>query len=123
VLAGVLLEVAADHFLPALLSELGEYAVRRASRAVFPTVQPTLRAADSDVLSHVPGRLRVRVPDVRGNVARARQLERCLGLLTGVRRTQASALTGTVLVEYDPDQARAEDIYATVIGRQPCEAS
>jgi Heavy metal associated domain 2 len=140
-LAGLILEVAAEHLLPAVLSEIGEFAVRRASRAALAPHPATRRArrprahhgqlrsssaagtrpVDGDVLSHVPGRLRVRVPDLRGEAARASQLEQRLASVPGVARTQANPVTGSVLVEYDPHLTPADRIYASLTGRHwPC---
>jgi hypothetical protein len=97
-LAGLILELA-EHVLPALLSELGELAVRQVASAA---VWPTTREANASVLSDLPGRLPVRVPEVRSEATRARNLEQQLATLVGIRQAQASALTGSVLVEYDP---------------------
>jgi Heavy metal associated domain 2 len=54
---------------------------------------------------HVPGRLRVRVPKVKGNSAEASLLERRIRAQRGVKNVQTSPLTGSVLVHYDPATA------------------
>jgi hypothetical protein len=114
VLAGLVLEIAAEHILPVMLSELGEYAVRRVSRAALESrshrrrSKPRRRSSmqvridATSVLSDVPGRLRVRVPGLRGDPLRALEEETQLGQVPGVRHVHANALTGSVLVDYDP---------------------
>ena len=50
----------------------------------------------------VPGRLRVHVPRVKGNIASARAVEASLSKLIGVSRVESRELTGSVVVHYDP---------------------
>ncbi|MBI4496923.1 MAG: heavy-metal-associated domain-containing protein [Chloroflexi bacterium] len=47
-------------------------------------------------------RVRLAVPGLRGHAERAADVEAALARLDGVARAQASALTGRVLVVYDP---------------------
>jgi hypothetical protein len=54
---------------------------------------------------HVPGRLRIRIPEVKGNSAEASSLERRIRAQRGVKSVQTSPLTGSVLVHYDPATA------------------
>ena len=54
---------------------------------------------------HVPGRLRVRVPSIKGNLAEASSLEKRIRAQRGVKNVQTSSLTGSVLVHYDPATA------------------
>ncbi len=54
---------------------------------------------------HVPGRLRVRVPGIKGSLAEASSLEKRLRAQEGVTNVQTSPLTGSVLVHYDPATA------------------
>ena len=51
---------------------------------------------------HVPGRLRVRVPSVKGNAGEASSLEKRIRSQRGVKDVQTNPLTGSVLVHYDP---------------------
>ena len=51
---------------------------------------------------HVPGRIRVHVPSVKGNTDHAREMETHIGELTGVTRVESRVLTGSVIVQYDP---------------------
>ena len=48
------------------------------------------------------GRLRIKVPEVRGASATARDIETRLGSLPGVDEATANPITGNVLVLYDP---------------------
>ena len=102
-LASLILD--AEYVLPAVLSELGEFAVRQ---VVSTGAHPT----DASVVSDVPGRLRVRVPNLRGEPDATRQLERRLASLAGVARAQVNAATGSVLIEYDPRLTTVERVYA-----------
>lgn len=56
----------------------------------------------------LPGRGRVRVPGLRGDERLARLLEQRLGALPGVRGATASALTGSLLIHFDPAQLSPE---------------
>ncbi len=54
------------------------------------------------IAHHTPGRMRVRVPEAKGNPQLLRQMEDRLARVTGVERVESSALTGSVLILYDP---------------------
>ena len=65
----------------------------------------TLHAVPAvDVVSDIPGRVRVRVHGILNNAARARDVEAMLRMLDGVRTVDANPRTGTVLVQGDPDK-------------------
>lgn len=49
----------------------------------------------------VPGRLRVRIPEMRGHKHRAREIETILNT-DGVANVKANELTGSVVVLYNP---------------------
>jgi hypothetical protein len=51
---------------------------------------------------HVPGRLRVRVPALRQQPGKSGEVETLLDLY-GVERVEIRALTGSVVVHYDPE--------------------
>jgi len=55
----------------------------------------------------IPGRVRLRIPGIKGQPALAREIERQLAGLTVVRRVEVSAVTGSVLVVYDPADSAA----------------
>jgi hypothetical protein len=58
-----------------------------------------------ELLQAIPGRIRLRVPEIKGNPAKAREVEQQVGSLAAVRRIEVSPITGSVLVIYDPDDA------------------
>ena len=58
----------------------------------------------------VPGRLRVKIPRVKGNALRAAEVEKLLEGVSGVRSGTASMVTGSVVVSYDPEQVDADGI-------------
>lgn len=63
---------------------------------------------------HVPGRLRVRVPHVKGNAAQARALEASLSKMNGVCRVESRLLTGSVIVHYDRNAAETSVLMAAL---------
>src|SRR5262249_9745566 len=128
----VVLEVAATHFLPALAWEVGARAVCHAARTATRLALARRRLPDSErhslprlravaavtVLSETPGRVRFQVASLRGDQARAAQLEARLRRLAGVRQAPVSALTGSALVEYDSAQLCLARIRAALESRR-----
>jgi hypothetical protein len=57
-----------------------------------------------ELLHAIPGRVRLRVPEIRGNQARAREIEQQLAGIGSLRRVEVSPVTGTVLATYDPEE-------------------
>lgn len=55
-------------------------------------------------LHSVPGRLRVKTPQVKGDEARAEEVRRMLLAIEGVSDIRVNTVTGSILVEYDPDR-------------------
>jgi hypothetical protein len=134
--------VAATHFLPALAWELGAKAVCHAARTATRLALARRRLPDSErrllpriravaavtVVSETPGRVRFQVSSLRGDHARAAQLEGRLRRLAGVRQATVSALTGSALVEYDSAQLCQTRIRAALeprrlVGRSRAPAS
>ncbi len=73
--------------------------------AVAPVGQtgPVLRVLSSvQVVSAIPGRVRLRIGGLRGERERADQLTRRLLGLRGITAVCANPLTGTALVHFDP---------------------
>jgi hypothetical protein len=64
------------------------------------------------VLSQIPGRLRVHLPDWRDELAE--QIEARLLEVPGVQAVRANPLTRNVLVEFDPDAATVPAILAAL---------
>jgi hypothetical protein len=55
----------------------------------------------------IPGRVRLRIPGIKGQPALAREVQRQLAGLKVVRRVEVSPITGSVLVIYDPADTEA----------------
>ena len=62
----------------------------------------------------VPGRLRVRLPRVKGNAANARAVEAILSKLNGVSHVEGRELTGSVVIHYDPKAITGGALLATI---------
>ena len=70
----------------------------------------------SATCAHVlPGRLRFRVDDLRGCPGLCRLIEQELRRLGGVRRIEASAVTGSLLVAYDQAVLDERDVLAALL--------
>ena len=65
---------------------------------------------------HVPGRLRIHVPRVKGSVANGHALESSLSALNGVSRVESRDLTGSVIVHYDPKAIDFQTLVAALGG-------
>ncbi len=63
-------------------------------------------------LHEVPGRLRIKIPALRRDAHRAREIRRAILALQGVSSASANSLTGSVTVYYEPDQVQAGTIVA-----------
>jgi hypothetical protein len=57
-----------------------------------------------ELLQAISGRVRLRVPEIRGDPARAREVEQQLSGLKSLRQVEVSPVTGSVLVTYDPEE-------------------
>ncbi|MGE0825753.1 MAG: HMA2 domain-containing protein [Candidatus Binatia bacterium] len=60
-----------------------------------------MNAAAVTVVHAIPGRIRLKVAQVRDNPTLATEIQHRLTSLTGVRQVEASARTGSVLILYD----------------------
>ena len=67
-----------------------------------------------DVVSAIPGRLRVDVAGLTGKPELARKLDETIGALGGVTQATASARTGRMLVLYEPDLQAADALVAAI---------
>ncbi len=65
-------------------------------------------------LHEVPGRLRIKVPDLKRNPQKARTLQRRLNGFAGVLSASVNSITGSLLVHYDPQISRSEAILSYV---------
>ncbi|MFZ2039177.1 MAG: HMA2 domain-containing protein [Desulfobacterales bacterium] len=61
----------------------------------------------ANTLHHVPGRLRVKIPSLRSNPLKSQQVRELLDLY-GVHAVRVNPLTGSTIVNYDPEQIGAE---------------
>ena len=62
----------------------------------------------------LPGRVRVRLPRLKGNASLAVEVERALRALVGIRHVETSTTTGSVLVLYEPRLLESLDLDAFV---------
>lgn len=64
-------------------------------------------------MSHfLPGRVRVRLLRLKGNISLAEEVERTLSAIAGIHHVEVSTTTGSVLVLYEPDLLESLDITA-----------
>ncbi len=61
-------------------------------------------------IHHVPGRLRVRNPMFKNNPAMVDEIRNCLQNAAGVESISSNPLTGSVVVNYDPDLLPPEQL-------------
>ena len=57
-----------------------------------------------------PGRLRIKIPQVKGSQGHAQKVERVLRRIGGVNSVSANPLTGNVLVLFDSDSLTHKDV-------------
>jgi len=69
-------------------------------------------------IHHVPGRLRIRIPELKRNPAMADSLITKLESTTGVSSVVANSLTGSVLIHYDDSACDLDSIFR-LVPRQP----
>ena len=67
-------------------------------------------------LHHVPGRLRVRVPEVKGSIEKGRALESSLLRLKGISRVECRELTGSLVIHYNPSIVEFQKLGAALGG-------
>ena len=56
----------------------------------------------AELVHHIAGRMRLRIPAAKGNAAKLREIQRSLPELAGVQSVEANAMLGTLVVRYDP---------------------
>lgn len=66
------------------------------------------------VVSSIPGRLRLDVAGLGGKPELARKLDQEIGALGGVTQATASARTGRMLIQYEPDLQTTDALLAAV---------
>lgn len=118
-------ELAAAVVAQAMQSVVGSQIGRAAPAAIATVAAPVARSrcmpgADrgwAEVLSSVPGRLRLRVPDLRDHPRRAAELAARVRAVHGVRAVEPNPVTGSVLVRFDPARVDVGAIVAVIAPR------
>lgn len=60
------------------------------------------------------GRLRIKLPELKGNPMRAQEIENQFNLMTGMQQVSANPVTGSLLLIYDPHLLKHEEICAVL---------
>jgi hypothetical protein len=60
------------------------------------------------------GRLRIKLPGLKGNPGKAQEIENRCSLLTGLHQVSANPVTGRLLFTYDPRLLKQEEIGAVL---------
>jgi len=71
--------------------------------------------AEAKVASDIPGRIRLRLKQLRGHDDLATQSAQALGRLSGITEVDVSALTGSILIFYDTAQYESRDALVRAI--------
>ena len=71
------------------------------------------------IASQTPGRVRIRLPAVRGSPPAAAAIAGRLERLAGVQQASANALTGSVLVRFDPHRTDSARILGALVDPLP----
>jgi hypothetical protein len=64
------------------------------------------------IVHYLPGRVRVKLPRLKGNASLAGEVERALAALQGIDHVETSTTTGSVLVLYEPRLLTSLDLEA-----------
>ena len=64
----------------------------------------------------IPGRIRIRIPALKGNPVLGREVAEHVWTLTGVRWVETNASTGSLVVEYDPENPAWRDQIEEMVG-------
>jgi copper chaperone CopZ len=62
-------------------------------------------------IHNVPGRLRIKIPLIRRNLSKCIAIRDLLVHLDGVERIKVTELTGSVVINYDPQIIQPQDIF------------
>ncbi len=60
------------------------------------------------------GRLRIKIPGLKGNPAKAQELEHQFSLLTGMQQVSANPVTGSLLLIYNSHALTQDKIFAAL---------
>ncbi len=61
------------------------------------------------IIHFSPGRVRVKISRLKGNVPLADETERAFSAINGIHQAEANPLTGSMLICYDPGQPESID--------------
>ncbi len=67
-------------------------------------------------LHESPGRLRVKIPDLKRNPQSAWDLQVLLKNLSGIKSSSINTVTGSIIMRYDPEQINAGAIINVLAG-------
>ena len=87
----------------------------RGRRGEPSTPLPTVLATGT-CLHAVPGRLRIRIPNLKASTRLAAALESELERVEGIRSVEANPVTGNVLIVYDPTSPAGAQLHGIVGG-------
>lgn len=76
----------------------------------------------SDDIHHLPGRLRIRIPALRTDETLGRMLARALRAQAGVEHIDIRAVSGSMVLHYDPGKVSPSALVAFVKGIVPGES-
>ena len=68
----------------------------------------------SSYIHALEGRLRIKIPEVKGAPLKALEVESHLQLLTGMEEVSANTITGNVLILYNPRLVNQEEIISAL---------
>lgn len=86
----------------------------------------------AQLVHHIPGRVRIRLPHAKGNRALLQQIKESISPRPGVRRVDVNPTTGSILIHYDPalldnfnrqlaEHAEREELFALNVETQKDE--
>ena len=71
---------------------------------------------EAKVVSDIPGRVRLRLPELKGQKPLVEQCAEALGGIPGITDAQVSSVTGSILALYDTDQIPSLDALLKAVG-------
>ena len=71
---------------------------------------------EAKVVSDIPGRVRLRLPELKGQKPLVEQCAEALGDIRGITDAQVSSVTGSILAFYDTDQIPSLDALLKAVG-------
>ena len=71
---------------------------------------------DAEYVHALDGRIRIKVPEIKGSRTKAGELERQVQWQSGIHSIKANPTTGSVLIYYDSQKTEQEEIIKTMHG-------